>query len=86
MDEALSWAHSYQNLPAVTARAETKFHKPVPVGASVTVKAWITQTKRRLLEAHAEIRMEGEESTMPSEAEATMYRILSAVATSGQEE
>ena len=86
MDEALGWALYYRNLPAVTARVETKFHKPVPIGANVIVKAWIVREKRRLFEAHAEIRMEGAESTLLAEADATMYRIASADASSRQEE
>jgi len=54
-------------MPAVTARVETKFHKPVPIGANVIVKAWIVRKKRRLFEAHAEIRMEDAESTLLAE-------------------
>jgi hypothetical protein len=33
MDEALGWSLYYQDLPAVTARVETRFHKPIAVGA-----------------------------------------------------
>lgn len=86
MDEALGWALYYQNLPAVTARAETKFHKPVPIGANVIVKAWVVRKRRRLFEAHAEIRMENSETTLLAEADATMYRIAAADAPLGQEE
>ncbi len=32
MDEALGWSLYYQSLPAVTARVETRFHKPISVG------------------------------------------------------
>lgn len=77
MDEALGWALYYQNEPAVTARAETKFHKPVPVGADVVVKAWVVRKRRRLYEAHAKIRMQNAESTLVAETNATMYRIES---------
>jgi len=45
MDEALGWALFYQDHPAVNARAGTKFHKPVPVGAEVVVKAWVVRKK-----------------------------------------
>ena len=50
------------------------------------VKAWIVREKRRLFEAHAEIRMEDAESTLLAEADATMYRIASPDAASRQEE
>lgn len=86
MDEALGWALYFQNQPAVTARAETKFHKPVPVGANVVVRAWVVRNRRRLFEAHAEMRMEGAEGTLLAETNATMYRIESAATKSRQEE
>jgi acyl-CoA thioesterase FadM len=74
------------NQPAVTARAETKFHKPVPVGADVIVKAWVVRNRWRIFEAHAEIRMEDAEGTLLAETNATMFRIGSADAKSKQEE
>jgi len=86
MDEALGWALYYQNQPAVTARAETRFHKPVPVGADVVVKAWVVRKRKRLFEAHAEVRMEDPESTLLAETNATMYRVESADTKSKQEE
>ncbi len=86
MDEALGWALYYQSQPAVTARAETKFHKPVPVGADVVVKAWVVRKRRRLFEAHAEVRTEGAESVLLAETNATMYRVGSADTKSKQEE
>jgi uncharacterized protein (TIGR00369 family) len=55
MDEAFGWSRYYQNLPVVTARVETRFHKPVAVGTKLTVKAWVMRQRRRLFEAHAEI-------------------------------
>jgi len=76
MDEALGWALYYQHLPAVTARVETKFHKPIPVGTDLVVRAWVVQDRRRLFELHAEIRAE-EDGTLFADADATMYRIQS---------
>lgn len=58
----------------MTARAETKFHKPIPVGADVVVRASVVRRRRRLFEAHAEVRMEGTESTLLAETIATMFR------------
>ena len=70
MDEAFGWALFYQGLPAVTARVETRFHKPIPVGSRVTVKAWVVKQRRRLFDAHAEVRLEGSEARPPAEADA----------------
>jgi uncharacterized protein (TIGR00369 family) len=86
MDEALGWALFYQDHPAVTARAETKFHKPVPVGADVVVKAWVVRKRRRFFEAHAEIRMEDAKNTLLAETNATMCQIESEDAKLRQEE
>lgn len=73
MDEALGWALYFQKLPAVTARVETRFHKPIAVGAKVTVRAWVVKQRRRLFDAHAEIRLHGPENTLLAECDATMY-------------
>ena len=75
MDEALGWALYYQNRPSVTARAETKFHKPVPVGADVVVKAWVVRDRKWLIEARAEVRLEEADGTLLAETNATMYGI-----------
>jgi len=40
MNETLGWALYHQNEPAVTARAETKFHEHIPVGADVIHAEW----------------------------------------------
>jgi len=44
----------------------------------VVVKAWVVRKRRRLFEAHAEIRMEDAETTLLAETNATIYRIESA--------
>jgi len=74
MDEAFGWALYYQQLPAVTARVEAKFHEPIKVGTSVIVKAWVVKERRRLFELHAEVRAETD-GTLLADADATMYRI-----------
>ena len=75
MDEALGWSLYYQNLPAVTARVETRFHKPIAVGARLIVKAWVVKQRGRLFKAHAEIRLDGSEATLLAQADATMCLI-----------
>jgi acyl-CoA thioesterase FadM len=75
MDEALGWSLYYQSFPAVTARVETRFHKPISVGTKLIVKAWVVKRRRRLFEARAEIRIDGSEATLLAEADATMCLI-----------
>lgn len=77
MDEAFGWSLYYQDLPAVTARVETRFHKPIAVGTKLIVKAWVVKQRRRLFDAHAEIRIDGPENTLLAEADATMCLIAS---------
>jgi uncharacterized protein (TIGR00369 family) len=82
MDEAFGWSLYYQGLAAVTARVETRFHKPIPVGTKLIVKAWVVKQRRRLFDAHAEIRIdraEDAESTLVAEADATMCLINNTV-------
>lgn len=86
MDEALGWSLYYQNLPAVTARVETRFHKPIAVGTKLMVKAWVVKRRRRLFEAHAEIRIDDPENTLLAEADATMCLIAGTSTTKVSEE
>jgi acyl-coenzyme A thioesterase PaaI-like protein len=72
MDEALGWPLSYRNPPAVTARVESRFHKPIAAGAGLIVKAWAVKQRRRLFQAHAEIRIDGSDATLLAQAGATM--------------
>lgn len=74
MDEALGWALYFQELPAVTARVETRFHKPIAVGTAVVVKGWIVKQKGRLYEGHAEVREQSNVRTLLAECDAVMYR------------
>ena len=75
MDEAFGWSLYYQGLPAVTARVETRFHKPIAVGSKLIVKAWVVKQRRRLFDAHAEVRLDNPENTLLAEADATMCMI-----------
>jgi uncharacterized protein (TIGR00369 family) len=75
MDEALGWSLYFQNIAAVTARVETRFHLPIPVGASLVVTARVIKQRRRLFEAHAEIRIDGAGNTLLAESAATMFAI-----------
>ena len=75
MDEALGWSLYYQRFLVVTARVETRFHKPISVGTELIVKEWMVKRRRRLSAARAEIRIDGSEATLLAEADATMCLI-----------
>lgn len=72
MDEAFGWSLYFRDIPAVTARAETRFHKPIPAGTRLVVKACVVKQRRRLFDAHAEVRVDGSEDTLLAECDAIM--------------
>jgi len=73
MDEALGWAVHFQGLHGVTARADTRFRQPIPVGAKLLIRAWTLERRRRLLPARAETRLDNQDQTLVAEIDATMY-------------
>jgi acyl-coenzyme A thioesterase PaaI-like protein len=73
MDEALGWAVHFQGLHGVTARADTRFRQPVPIGAKLIIRGWTLGQRRRLMTARAEIRIDNQEQTLVAEIDATMY-------------
>jgi acyl-coenzyme A thioesterase PaaI-like protein len=73
MDEALGWAVHFQGLHGVTARADTRFRQPIPIGAKLVIRAWTLERRRRLLPARAEIRIANPDQTLVAESDATMY-------------
>jgi len=75
MDEALGWALYYRGTPAATARVMTRFHKPVPISTALRVRAWVTRDRGRLVEAKAEVRLDGPGTVLFAEAEAVMSPI-----------
>ena len=73
MDEALAYALYFQGLFGVTARIQTRFRQPVPVGAKLLIRAWTLDHRRQLVTARAEIRLDAEDQPLVAEADATMY-------------
>jgi acyl-coenzyme A thioesterase PaaI-like protein len=73
MDEALGWAVHFQGLNGVTARAETRFRQPVPIGTKLIIRGWTLEQRRRVMTARAEIRTDDEDQTLLAETDATMY-------------
>jgi acyl-coenzyme A thioesterase PaaI-like protein len=73
MDEALAYALYHQDLYGVTAKVETRFRAPIPVGAKLIIRAWTLEQRRNLVDARAEIRLQAEGDPLVAEASATMY-------------
>ena len=73
MDEALAYALYFQGLYGVTARVETRFRQPIPVGEKLVIRAWTLDQRRRMVDARAEIRADTKDSPLVAEANATMY-------------
>jgi acyl-coenzyme A thioesterase PaaI-like protein len=75
MDEAFGWCLFFQNIPSVTARIETRFHKPIPIGTRLHIRAWITRQRKKLFDAKAEIRLDNAEGILFAESEAILCHI-----------
>ena len=72
--QALGWALFFQGKPSVTARVQTRFSTPIPIGTRVVIRAWIIRARSRTFEARAEVRSDEGAGTLFAEADATMYR------------
>jgi acyl-coenzyme A thioesterase PaaI-like protein len=75
MDEAFGWCLYFQDIPAVTARIETRFHKPIPIGTRLHIRAWVTRQRRKLFDARAEVRQDNASGTLLAEADAVLYGV-----------
>ncbi len=77
MDEAFGWCLFFRDIPAVTAKIETRFHKPIRIGASLEIKAWVVRQRKKLFDARAEVRVDGE---MVAESDAVLYAVAAIAA------
>jgi uncharacterized protein (TIGR00369 family) len=55
LDEAMAWAVASRETFAVTARMTIDYRRPVQVGAMLRVEGRVTQAKRRLIRAEADV-------------------------------
>jgi acyl-coenzyme A thioesterase PaaI-like protein len=78
MDEALGWCLFFQDIRAVTARTQTRFHRPIPIGTRLHIRGWVTGKRRTLYDAKAEIRIGDGEGLLAAESEAVMCHIVAA--------
>jgi len=74
MDEAFEWCLFFQNIPAMKAMIETRFHKPIRIGASLEIKACVIRQQRKLFDDRAEVRVDGE---LVAESDAVLCAVLS---------
>jgi len=72
MDEALGWSLYFHGPGGLTARLDTRFRQPTPIGATVVVRAWTVERRGRLVKAHADARLDSDEGPILAEADASM--------------
>ncbi|WP_433967819.1 PaaI family thioesterase [Tunturiibacter gelidiferens] len=75
MGEAFAWCLYFQRIPAVTARIETSFHQPIPIGTRPHIRAWITGQRRKLFDARAEVRIDNANGPPAAESTAVLYPV-----------
>ena len=75
MDEAFGWCLLFQGITAVTASLNTRLHKPIPIGTPLFIRAAVTRDRRRLFDAHAEVRHTDAAGLLFAESDATLYRV-----------
>ena len=73
MDEALAYALYYQGSFGVTAKAESRFREPIREGTKVIIRAWVVGERRKVVTAHAEIRLAEDGNRLLAETQATMF-------------
>jgi acyl-coenzyme A thioesterase PaaI-like protein len=71
LDEAMSYAALYAGVNSLTARMQTRFKRPLPIGELLTVTGWVTRKTRRLVETKAELKLAY--GTLVAESTATMF-------------
>ena len=75
MDEAFGWCLWFQNTPVVTAKIETRFHRPIPIGTRLYIHAWVVRQRRKLFDARAEVRLEDASGPLFAESDAVLFSL-----------
>ena len=73
LDEVIGRVAIAHDLWTVTARLETRFRKPVPIGVPLTVVGEAVRVRRRTLEARGELRLP--DGRVAAEAQGTYIRL-----------
>lgn len=76
MDEAFGWCLFFQGISVVTARVETRFHKPISTGTQLYIKAWVIKQRRKLYDARAEVRIGNANGPLVAESDAVLCRVI----------
>ncbi len=71
LDEAMGYTVYPQGLNCITAKAEVRFKRPVPIGQPLIIKAQITNMTKRLVETKASIALK--DGTELAEGISLMY-------------
>ena len=71
LDEAMSYAAWFSGLRTVTARMETRFKRPAPIGELLVITASLTKKTRKVVEAKAEMTLR--DGTVVADSTATMF-------------
>ena len=75
MDEALGTLNWLLHTASVTARLETDFVRPVPVGSTLSIHAWVDAVVGRKIYCRAEGRLEGPDGPPAISARALFVQV-----------
>ncbi|WP_236655200.1 PaaI family thioesterase [Streptacidiphilus carbonis] len=75
MDEALGTLNWLLHTASVTARLETDFLRPVPVGATLSIHAWVDAVAGRKIYCRGEGRLDGPEGPTAISARALFVQV-----------
>ncbi len=75
MDEVLGCLLWLVGSPAVTGRLEVDYRKPVPVGNTLYVRAWLVGVEGRRVNARAEGRLDSADGVLAVEGAAVFIRV-----------
>ncbi|WP_337996420.1 PaaI family thioesterase [Oleispirillum naphthae] len=73
LDEVMGRVHCKHGLKVVTARMETRYRHPTPVGQALTVSGWVVKERGKLIEMAGSIALP--DGTVTAEARASLLVI-----------
>lgn len=76
LDEVMGRYHCVRGIKAVTARLETRFRNPTPVGQELTISGWVVKERGKLIEMAGSVALA--DGTVTAEGRAT-YVVSGAV-------
>jgi acyl-coenzyme A thioesterase PaaI-like protein len=74
LDEVMGWAIYVRRLWAVTGSMNVRFRRPVPIGESLTTKAWVASVSGRKVDVRAELRRD-DDGLLLADATALFIRV-----------